>query len=290
MPAIGCLVVPWVVISMPTDTASSMYPCMHEISSLGSGFRTAMEGYARAGITAVEPHLEIVRPFEKSNGPGSARRLLDDLGLEVVSSSNQLFLDESGPQRDKAIEDMKWKLELMVSIGADRLVCPSVAGEQHSMADYREVQDNLAEAADLAAPYQVSLMVEFTRVSTLLGSLRTALQVVRTIDHPHLRNMIDLYHFWSGTSKFEDLDEIRSGEIHHVHIADVPATPHNEVFEQKDRAWPGEGIAPLERIIGKLKEKGYSGPLSLELFDPAVQEAAPFETASRAVRVIAPLL
>lgn len=264
----------------------SLFVSMHEISSMGSDFRTAMEAYARAGIRAVEPHLEIVRPFEQANGDGSARRLLDDLGLQVVSASNQLFLDETGPKRGEALEDLKWKLELMASIGADRIVCPSVASGRHDMAYYDEVCANLCEAADLAAPYGVALMVEFTRVSTLLASLRTALAVVRRCEHANLKNMIDLYHFWSGISKFEDLELIRPGEIHHVHMADTPAQPHHEVFAQPDRAWPGEGIAPLARITSVLKDKGYSGPLSLELFDPAVQQADPELVARKAMATI----
>lgn len=270
--------------------SSLLLVSMHEITSMGSDFRTAMECYARAGITAVEPHLELVRPFEENNGSGSAKRLLDGLGLSVVSSSNQLFLDESGPKRKPALEELKWKLELMASIGADRLVCPSVASEAHTMADYSEVYENLREAADLAAPFDVSLMVEFTRVSTLNNNLRTSLKVVREIAHPNLKVMIDLYHFWSGVSKFEDLELINQGEIHHVHIADTPELPIMETFVQKDRAWPGEGIAPLQRIIQQLVNKGYSGPLSLELFDPDVQNADPYAIASKALESITPLL
>src|SRR5690625_3050177 len=114
------------------DAAVASLPLsLHQITSLGTDFRTAMTGYARAGITLVEPHLEKVRDYENAAGSGSARQLLDDLGLRVVSSSNQLFLDEADPQRDQALEDLRWKLDLMAAIGADRLVCPSVASQTH---------------------------------------------------------------------------------------------------------------------------------------------------------------
>jgi 2-keto-myo-inositol isomerase len=270
--------------------ASDMFVCMHEISSIGFDFRAAMEGYARAGIRAVEPDLPKAREFEQANGAGSARRLLDDLGLRAVSSSNQLFLEESGPLRAQAIEDLKWKVELIASIGADRLVIPSAASEQHSMDDYDEVYENLIEAAEIARPYDIALMVEFTRSSTLISTLRTALKVVRTIDHNNLKVMIDVYHFWAGMSKFEDLDLIRQGEIHHMHFEDTPAEPTYEVFERMHRAYPGEGIAPLQRIVDKIRSKGYSGPASLELFDPAVQNTDPFEVASKAIRTVSPYI
>ena len=38
-------------------SSGSMFVCMHEASSDKFDFRTAMEGYAKAGIRAVEPSL-----------------------------------------------------------------------------------------------------------------------------------------------------------------------------------------------------------------------------------------
>ena len=102
--------------------------------------------------------------------------------------------------------------------------------------------------------------------------------------------MLDLYHFWAGPSKFEDLDMINPGEIHHVHFADTPRQPPVEVAEQKDRAFPGEGIAPLQRILNKLVEKGYNRALSLELFDMNVRRTDPAVVAARALETITPFI
>src|SRR5262245_47119047 len=87
----------------------SMFVCMHEASSDRFDFKTAMEGYAKAGIRAVEPSLVKVREFAQKESPAAARRLLDDLGLKAVSSSNQLGLPEPGDQRAASLEQLKWK-------------------------------------------------------------------------------------------------------------------------------------------------------------------------------------
>ncbi len=271
-------------------SSPGMYVCMHGATSSGFDFRAAMEGWSRAGITAAEPDLPIARTFEDANGPGSARRLMDDLGIRAVSSTNQLYLEESGPQRAQALEDLKWKLELAESLGADRLVIPTVASGTYSMADYEQVYENLHEAAEIARPHNIALMVEFIRFSTLINNVRTSLDVVRTVDHPNLKFMIDIYHFWAGMSKFEDLDLIKEGEVHHVHFEDTPALPHLEVAELKDRAYPGEGVAPLQRIVNKLAEKGYSRALSLELFDPVVQNTDPEVVARKGIETITPFI
>ncbi len=269
---------------------SGLIVCMHGITSSEFDFRTCMEGWAKAGIKAAEPDLAKAREYEIANGPGSARRLMDDLGLIAYSSTNQLNLDESGPRRPPAVEDLKWKVEMAASLGATRIVIPSTASEVHVLADYEQLEANLFEAGEIAKPHKVALMLEFTRNSRLVNNLRTSLDLVRGLKHPNIKFMLDVYHFWAGPSKFEDLDLIEPGEIHHVHFADTPRQPPLEVAEQKDRAFPGEGIAPLQKILNKLVERGYNGPLSLELFDMDIRRTDPAIIAGRALETITPFI
>jgi sugar phosphate isomerase/epimerase len=102
--------------------------------------------------------------------------------------------------------------------------------------------------------------------------------------------MMDTYHFWGGISKFEDLDLLRDGELHHLHFEDVPANPPREIQGQPNRVLPGEGIAHLRRIVEVLKRKGYSGPASFETFNPMMQAMDPYECARRAKAAIEPLI
>ena len=270
--------------------SSGLIVCMHGITSSEFDFRTVMEGWARAGIKAAEPDLVKARQHEEANGKGSARRLMDDLGLVAYSSTNQLNLEATTDARVQAIEDLKWKVEMAESLGATRLVIPSAASAQYTLADYEQVYANLREAGDIAKPHNIALMVEFTRNSRLINNVRTSLDVVRTVNHPNIRFMLDVYHFWAGPSKFEDLDLIQPGEIHHVHFADTPRQPPVEVAEQKDRAFPGEGIAPLQKILNRLVELGYNRALSLELFDMTVRRTDPAVIAARALETITPYI
>lgn len=267
-----------------------MFVCMHGASSERFDFRAQMEGWAKAGIRAVEPSLPKVREFAQKESVAAARRLLDDLGLRVVSSSNQLFLPEPGEQRLKALEELKWKVELAQAIGADRLVAPSAGTGNYTEDDYKRGVDNLREAGEIAKPFGVTLMLEHARSSRFVGSLATALQMVRDTNHPNVRVMLDTYHFWGGISKFEDLELLRDGELHHLHFEDVPATPPREIQGQPHRVFPGEGIAPLRRIVEALKKKGYRGPASFESFNPQVQATDPYEIATRVRRAIEPLI
>ena len=275
---------------MQPRSAGAIVVCMHEASSDRFDFRTAMEGYAKAGIRAVEPSLTKVREFAQKESAAAARRLLDDLGLKPVSSSNQLGLPEPGDARARSLEDLKWKCELAQTIGCDRIVAPSAGTGQYAEDDYKRGVDNLREAADVAKPFGVSIMLEFARTSRFAASLPTALRLVREANHPNVRVMMDTYHFWAGISKFEDLELLRDGELHHLHFEDVPADPPREIQGQPHRQYPGEGIAPLRRIVEVLRRKSYAGAASLEMFNPAIQAADPYQVAMRARAAIEPLI
>ena len=277
-------------VLLQSSGSASLFVCMHEASSDRFDFRTAMEGYAKAGVRAVEPSLVKVREFAQKEPVAAARRLLDDLGLKPVSSSNQLGLPEPGEGRVKSLEELKWKVELAQAIGADRLVAPSAGTGTYTEDDYKRGVDNLREAAEIARPFGITLMLEFARTSRFAGSLPTALKLVREANHPNVRVMLDTYHFWGGISKFEDLELLRDGELHHLHFEDVPADPPREIQGQPHRAFPGEGIAPLRRIIEVLKRKKYAGPASFETFNPVVQGTDPYQVAMRARAAIEPLI
>src|SRR4029453_24675 len=133
-------------------------------------------------------------------------------------------------------------------------------------------------------------MLEFSRPARLAGCLPTALTVVRDTNHSHVRVMMDTYHFWGGSSKFEDLELLRDGELHHLHFEDVPADPPREILGQPNRVFPGEGIAPLKGVIEGLKRKKNAGRVSLEMFNPMIQAMDPYEVARKARAAIEPLI
>ena len=62
----------------------------------------------------------------------------------------------------------------------------------------------------------------------------------------------------------------------HVHFQDVPDIPW-ELLTGRTRAIPGDGIAPVSRVLQTLADKGYTGALSVELF--LYQQVDPYELA-----------
>jgi 2-keto-myo-inositol isomerase len=275
-----------------------LFVSIHQASTSRYDFKTSVEGIAKAGVRAVEFDIAKVREFAKTESVAAAKRLIDDLGVKMVSSSNHLgFVDATAAQMQTggaSLDSLKEKLEIVQAMGCDRIVCPSTSTGTKTLDDYKRGVDTMRAGGELAKTYGVTLMLEFTKTSTLAGTLPSALKIVREADHPNVRVMIDTFHFWAGQSKFEDLELLRDGELAHLHFEDIPADPPREMLEsQQHRAFPGEGSAPLRRIIELLKRKRYTGPASLEIFQSgtvAIQNMDPFQLATRAKAAIEPLL
>ena len=276
--------------AVPLHSApGAMALCLQQTTYAPAGYRKSLEGYARAGIKYVELIPAHLTEFVNREGVPAARRLLADLGLTAVSGSGVRGLWEPGPARDKALEDVKSAAQMAAEMGIDRLVCPCAATEKYTPDDYKRGVDNIREAGEIGKQFRVTLMVEFMRSSTFIGTLPTSLRLTRDAAHPNVRPMFDFYHFWAGLSKFEDLELIRPGEIHHVHFQDVPEMPR-ELLDNTTRGVPGEGISPLPRILQALAAKGYKGPLSVELFYPDIQKTDPYEMARRIREKAEPVL
>jgi 2-keto-myo-inositol isomerase len=151
------------------------------------------------------------------------------------------------------------------------------------MDDYKATPGCIREAGDIAKQYGITGMIEFARTSTHMATLTTSLKMIREAGHPNVRPMMDFFHFWSGLSKFEDLDLLQQDELVHCHFQDTADVP-KELYDNNSRLIPGDGIAPLTKILRKLAEKGYSGSLSVELFRQELVNGDPQEVAAEIKR------
>jgi sugar phosphate isomerase/epimerase len=208
--------------------ASTLLPCINQVTTLGAAFDAECSAYHDAGFR----HVELEGHFALAEALGVPRFVIFD------------YVDAT-PKRDD------------LAMAAERLV----------------------SVANLAAKYGVRIALEFIARSRLIGSLPTALQVIRQAAQPNVGLCLDTFHLYAGVSKLEDLDELRPGEVEHVHFHDVPRAVPRELLVDADRIPPGMGVIPLTKVVDALKRIGYAGALSVELFDPVVQKSDPAVTA-----------
>src|SRR5699024_8761422 len=82
-----------------------------------------------------------------------------------------------------------------------------------------------------------------------------ALAIVRRIDSPGLRTMLDVHNLVAETESPAALVARHIRDIRHIHL--------NEL----DGRYPGSGSYPFAPLLQALRDSHYSGWLSMELFD-----------------------
>ena len=266
-------------VSSVAAASGKMTLAMHQNTSAGAGYRKSLEGWSRAGIKNVELTNTLLDDFLKTDTLPAARRVVTDLGLTVVHGATGVTgLWEPNPNRGASLENLKKRCEMFAALGLSRVYAATTTTQKVTEDDYKAGADNMREAGDVAKQFNMSLRIEFVRTSSFISTLTTLVKMTRAAAHPNLAPMFDCYHFWSGLNKLEDLDLLRPGEIGHVHFQDVPDMPR-ELLDNTTRIIPGDGVSPLVRILRQLADKGYAGPLSVELFLPKYQQGDPFEVA-----------
>ena len=257
-----------------------MLLAMHQNTSRAAGYRGSLEGWARAGIRYVELNDGMLVDFLANDTLAAARRVLTDNGLTPVSAAVALpDLWIPGPAREASLDTWRERCEQFASLGLELIYSPSVTNRPVTAADFDATPAAIREVAEITAGFDLTTMIEFTRTSTHLSTLTSSLAMIRAADHPAVRPMIDFFHLWSGMSKFEDLDLLEPGELAHTHFQDLLDGPR-ELIDNDSRIIPGDGIAPVVRILQKLAEKEFTGALSVELFRAELVQGDPFEVAT----------
>ena len=259
-------------------SASPLLPCINQVTTLGAAFDAECSAYHDAGFR----HVELWFPKLKQLGlaPPAIAARLREAALTPVSAcaaGNLLWRGAPGPVERRG--ELEAHFALAEALGVPRFVIFDYVEATPPRDDHAVAAERLVALAEIAARHRVRIALEFIARSRLLGSLRTALQVIRRAAQGNVGLCLDTFHFYAGVSKLEDLDELRPGEVEHVHFHDVPGTVPRELLVDADRIPPGTGVIPLRKVVGALRRIGYVGALSVELFDPVVQKSDPNLTA-----------
>jgi sugar phosphate isomerase/epimerase len=223
--------------------------------------------------------LEIA-PFTLSTSPekistveaAKIRATVEASGLVVtglhwllVKPEGLSLTDPDAAVRARTLEVMIRLVGLCAELGGAVLVHGSpkqrqiAPGETHAVALAR-LRDALAQVALAAARVGVVYCIEpLSRQETVLvNTIAEAAELVRSIDHPNLRTMIDC-----SAAGLTETDSIPSlidrwlptGLIAHIQVNDP------------NRRGPGQGDMKFAPILAALQRHNYAGAIAVEPFD-----------------------
>ena len=257
---------------------------MNKIGFRTVGFRNwplqqALQAIGRAGYDGVELCLEHPDMRPEALPLEHCPVILEQVraaGLEVASVS---YHGDREEPVSRAANQLR-SIQIAHALGSDILILNS----QHVLEGQRERQwaDFVTQLRQTLLPAAleagVALAIEPEPGMSVHGTTEM-LQLLREVDHPALGVNLDLGHAWLTDADL--LQSIRdlAPYLVHLHWEDFPAGQHQHLV-------PGEGDMPLAQICAVLREIGYQGYYTIDLFNIADDPEPVAEASLKATRAL----
>jgi 2-keto-myo-inositol isomerase len=247
------------------------------------GIAELVDVAAKAGYQAIEPWLNLLTAYVRQGGSlADLRKRIADGGLTVESAiAFSPWLAEDPAKRADALEQSKREMEMVAQIGGKRIAAPPAGANTGSEIALPTIADRFRALLELGDRTGVVPELEFWGPSVNLRRLGEAVSVAIAADHAKACVLADVFHLYKGGSGFRGLRLLSAQAVPVIHMNDYPALPPREMIADRNRVFPGDGVAPMKQILGDLRGVNPQAVLSLEVFNPAYWNGDPLETAKR---------
>jgi sugar phosphate isomerase/epimerase len=253
-------------------------------------FADDVAAFADGGCTAMEVWLTKLEKHLESSTIAATRELVAGRGITLAAASYQggLLLSE-GEQRQAHFDQFKRRLDLCQQMGIKILVVVADFVETVDPSHLQNAMASLRAAAQWAAGFDVRLALEFRGNSRFCSSLDTACALVEACGEENVGVNLDIFHYYTGPSKFEDFALLNKQNLAFVQISDLAGVAR-ELAANADRVLPGDGDFDLRAIIDRLRALGYDGWISVELFNQTLWNTKPSQVAELSLMSLRRLL
>ena len=215
---------------------------------------------ARAGYDAVSPRLVKMNvkgeftqsPIGKAQVQAT-KTALATTGLKVLDIELARITEDCDPR------SFERALELGGELGASRMI---MSAWTRTRDDRNFLTEVYAETCELAAPYGLSIDLEFPTFSRL-RTLDEALDIVRAADRPNGGMLVDTLYLHLSRVDIGELLHVPPELLHFLHISDclpgIADTQEGMIQLARDaRLYPGEGWIDFAGIIERCPPVDYS--------------------------------
>ena len=222
----------------------------------------------KAGFHGLEPWITEIDAY--TSGGGALKDLgkrIADAGLTVEGAiAFNAFLDDDDARRAASMERLKVDMDKVAQIGGKRIAAPPGNSKAPAVS-----LDNAAryyrEALEMGEKMGVQPLLELWGTHPLLGPLSRGIYVTVAAGRADASLLLDVFHLYKSGTPFTALKQINGASLHLMHLNDYPQAADSSSLNDGSRIYPGDGVAPLRQILRDLRDNGFRGCLSLELFN-----------------------
>ena len=254
-------------------------------TTMTSDLETDIRIAGDAGYDVLEITATKLDTFLRSRSLADALRLIDAAKLKThaINSIEKInFRDAAG--RAEVLARTRQLSEYGKALACPWIIAvPGPAPEGTTWQAIRaDTATMLRAMSETAEPYGVQIAFEFLGFPWC--SVQTAAQaweIVKTVNLPNVGMVIDTCHFYAGGSTLDSIKSIDAKKLAVFHVNDVEQMPKEKITDA-NRLFPGDGVIPLQEIIGAVRAVGYNGVASVEIFRPEYWQREPGTVATEA--------
>jgi sugar phosphate isomerase/epimerase len=226
-----------------------------------------MRAAAAAGFRWTGLDLASIDQYlERGGSLASLRRLLDDEGLRCFEL--QPLIVSLDPEQTSS------SARRVAEIAA-HLEVPWV--QSGLVGDLDEaMMERFRERAAIVAEANASIALEYLPFNALKSIADTRHFIAESgVDNAGI--VVDCWHFFYGPDDWSDLEGLSLDELAYPQFDDAPPLASEDLMLEttQRRVLPGQGSFDLERYCRILIEKGYDGPVSVEILSEKMRDWSP---------------
>ncbi|HQT63876.1 MAG: 3-keto-5-aminohexanoate cleavage protein [Acidocella sp. 20-57-95] len=234
--------------------------------SLSGTLPDKLESAAAAGFQSVEIFEADLLAYDGT--PRDVRRLASDLGLAI--SIFQPFRDFEGmepAQLQRNLLRAERKFDVMAELGTDLLLlCSNI--QPATSPDPNRAAADLRLLAERAGARGFRVAYEALAWGTHVKYWRQAWDIIKRVDHPALGLALDSFHTLALGDTLTGIGEVPGETLFFMQLADAPRLNMDVLsWSRHYRNFPGQGDLDVAGFVRDALKAGYSGPLSLEIFN-----------------------
>ena len=253
--------------------------------SISGTLADKLDAIAAARFDAIEVFENDLIYFQGT--PKDLRTMAADRGLGIdLYQPFREFEGVSDAQFRRNLDRAERKFDLMQTLDAPMLlVCSNVS--PGTIPDDALAAAQLHELAERAARRNLRIGYEALAWGRHVSRYRHAWSIVEQADHPHLGIILDSFHILSLGDDPAGITDIPGDKIFFLQMADAPRLAMDVLqWSRHYRCFPGQGQFDLARFLEFVLSAGYTGPLSLEIFNDVFREAPNRRTAFDAMQSV----
>lgn len=242
---------------------------MSTIRGHNLGFTKELEVASNAGFKAAEIWIDSLQTYLKNGGTlKDAKKRLDDLGIRVENAIGfAQWIPDDEAKRKAGLEQMKREMNMLAQIGCTRTAAPPIGATDNPVLDLKQVAARYRAVLELGDKTGVVPQLELWGFSKNLSRASDIMYAALESGHPSARVLLDIFHLYKGGSDIDTLPLISNSAIEILHVNDYPANLPASAITDAERTYPGDGVAPVGRILKILKNPNRPLILSCEVFN-----------------------